>query len=235
MQVWYRLADHIVDCHEGALSAQCGRNCSRDPLRHRHQRNHEITGQRQQSVHVLSGSDEDMALEHRTVIKKSDHLVVARHQSSIQLTIHDLADHIAHATRLAIEHEFEYYGRMSTSAYTPPGWPGQVRPPGAPGWEATAIAYLLDCCPADFRAYRVLQNHPVVLAQFASHFVNAQHDASQRGLADVRTSLSEYVEPDVVEAATQAWLEQGARLARTRRAVALLEEALRGRVFVRKL
>jgi hypothetical protein len=124
---------------------------------------------------------------------------------------------------------------MSISAYVPPGWPGQVRPPEAPDWETTAIAYLLDCCPADFRAYRVLRNHPVVLAQFASHFVNAQHEAAQRGLADVRTSLNEYVEPDVVEAATQAWLEQGARLARTRRAVALLDEALRGRMFVRKL
>jgi hypothetical protein len=124
---------------------------------------------------------------------------------------------------------------MSTSAYVPPGWPPQVRPPGASGWEATAIAYLLDCCPADFRAYRVLRNHPVVLAQFAAHFVVGQHEAVQGGLAAVRTSVSEYVEADVVEAATQAWLEQGARLARTRRAVALIEEALRGRVFVRKL
>jgi hypothetical protein len=110
-----------------------------------------------------------------------------------------------------------------------------VRPPGAPGWEATAIAFLLDCCPADFRAYRVLRNHPEVLAQFATHFVSGQHQASQEGLAEVRTSLSEYVGPEVVEAATQAWLEQEARLARTRRAVALLDEALRGRVFVRKL
>ena len=124
---------------------------------------------------------------------------------------------------------------VSTSAYAPPGWPNQVRPPGAPGWEATAIAYLLDCCPADFRAYRVLRNHPVVLAQFAMQFVNGQQEASQRGLAVVRTSLSDYVDPDIIEAAAQAWLEQGARLARTRRAVALLEEALRGRVFVRKL
>ena len=66
-------------------------------------------------------------------------------------------------------------------------------------------------------------------------FVNGQQEASQRGLAEVRTSLSDYVDPDIVEAAAQAWLEQGARLARTRRAVALLEEALRGRVFVRKL
>lgn len=124
---------------------------------------------------------------------------------------------------------------MSAASYAPPGWPSQVRPPGAPGWEATAIAFLLDCCPADFRAYRVLRNHPVVLAQFALHFVNGQHEASQRGLAEVRTSLSGCVEPDVVDVATQTWLEQGARLARVRRAVTLLDEALRGRVFVRKL
>jgi hypothetical protein len=124
---------------------------------------------------------------------------------------------------------------MSTRAYAPPGWPSAVRPPGAPGWEASAITYLLDCCPADFRAYRVLRNHPVVLAQFAIHFVNGQQETSERGLAGVRTSLSEYVEPEIVEAATQAWLEQAARLVRIRRAVALLDEALRGRVFVRKL
>ena len=136
---------------------------------------------------------------------------------------------------LVIERVFEYAGGVTTPAFVPPGWPRQVRPPGTSGWEATAIAYLLDCCPPDFRAYRVLRNHPVVLAQFATHFVNAYDEASQRGVAAVRTSLSEYVEPDVVEAATEAWLEQGARLARTRRAVALVEEALRGRVFVRKL
>jgi len=75
----------------------------------------------------------------------------------------------------------------------------------------------------------------VVLAQFATHFVEGQHDVSQRALAEVRTSLAEYVEPDIVDAATEAWLVQGARLARTRRSVSLLAEALRGRVFVRKL
>jgi hypothetical protein len=136
---------------------------------------------------------------------------------------------------MVIEREFEYHANMTTSVYVPPGWPSQVRPPGVSGWEATAIAYLLDCCPPDFRTYRVLRNHPIVLAQFATQFVNGQHEASQRGLAAVRTSLGEYVDADVVEAATQAWLEQGARLARTRRAVALVEEALRGRVFVRRL
>ena len=125
---------------------------------------------------------------------------------------------------------------MSSSAYVPPGWPSQVRPPGAPGWEATAIAYLLDCCPPDFRAYRVLRNHPVVLAEFASHFVDGQHEAAQRGLAEVRTSLSEYVEPDVVDGRHRSLARAGCSAGpRTRRSVTLLAEALRGRVFVRKL
>jgi hypothetical protein len=124
---------------------------------------------------------------------------------------------------------------MPDLAYTPPGWPERVRAPGVPEWEATATAFLLDCCPADFRAYRVLRNHPVVLAQFASHFVESQVRAAQEGLADVRTGLGRYVDPPVLEAATDAWLEQAARLARTRRAVALVNDALRGRIYVPRI
>ena len=119
--------------------------------------------------------------------------------------------------------------------YAPPGWPARVRPPGAPDWESSAAAYLLDCCPADFRAYRVLRNHPVVLAQFARHFVEGQSQATHDGLAAARTGLQDLVDASVLEEATQAWLEQSARLVRTRRAVALIEEALRGRVFVPKM
>jgi len=124
---------------------------------------------------------------------------------------------------------------MTSTIYTPPGWPERVRPPGAPDWEATAIAFLLDCCPPDFRAYPVLRNHPVVLARFATQFVDGQYHSAQEGLAGVRISLQDYVTPDVVEAAAQAWLEQSAQLVRMRRAVALVEEALRGKVFVRRL
>jgi hypothetical protein len=124
---------------------------------------------------------------------------------------------------------------MTSTIYTPPGWPERVRPPGAPDWEATAIAFLLDCCPADFRAYPVLRNHPVVLARFAMQFVEGQYHSTQEGLAGVRIKLLDYVSPDVVEAAAEAWLEQSAQLVRVRRAVALVEEALRGKVFVRRL
>ena len=124
---------------------------------------------------------------------------------------------------------------MSSRAYAPPGWPDRVRPPGAPDWERAAAAYLLDCCPADFRRYRVLRNHPIVLAQFARHFVIGQAQAAQDGLADVRTGLQDHVDPTVLEEAAQAWLEQAAQLARTRRAVALIHDALRGRSFMPKL
>lgn len=122
-----------------------------------------------------------------------------------------------------------------TPVYVPPGWPDAVRPPGAPGWERTAIGYLLDCCPPDFRSYPVLRRHPVVLARFAAQFVQAQYHAAQDGLAGVRVSLADYVASEVVESAADAWLEQSAQLARVRRAVALVEEALRGRSFVRPL
>ena len=121
------------------------------------------------------------------------------------------------------------------TTYTPPGWPAGVRPPGAVDWEATATAFLLDCCPPDFRAYPVLRRHPVVLARFATHFVAGQCEAAQTAVALIRTELADWVSAEVVAAAADAWLEQGARLLRVRRSVRLVEEALQGVSFVPKL
>lgn len=119
--------------------------------------------------------------------------------------------------------------------YVPPGWPETVFPPGAPDWEKTATAFLLDCCPADYRSYPVLRRHPVVLAQFAGTYVESQLRASKEGLARVRAGLEDMVSGSVVEEAVTAWQEQTARLTRVRRSVALVEEALRGKIFIRKL
>ena len=58
--------------------------------------------------------------------------------------------------------------RVTSPLYVPPGWPSRVRPPGAPDWEVTAVEFLLDCCPSDYRGYPVLRRHPAVLARFAS-------------------------------------------------------------------
>lgn len=123
----------------------------------------------------------------------------------------------------------------SARAYAPPGWPPAVRPPGAPEWEATAVGWLLDQCPPEFRGYPVLRRHPVVLARFTARAVEGQQAASRAGLGEARTRLRDVADPDVVEAAVQAWLAEDARLGGVRRAVDLVEEALRGRRFVPRL
>ena len=97
------------------------------------------------------------------------------------------------------------------------------------------MAYLLDCCPPDFRAYRVLRNYPVVLARFAARFIDGQYRTTQEGLAEIRTSLKDEVSSMVIEEAAQAWLTEEARLARAMRSVQLIEQALRGQAFIRKL
>lgn len=117
----------------------------------------------------------------------------------------------------------------------PPGWPAEVRPPGAPDWERTATAWLFDLCPPDYRAHEVLRRHPVVLARFAAHHVQAGIEAARRGLSTVREELRTVVDPETVAAALAAYEREGARLVTTSRAVALVEEALRGRRYVARL
>jgi hypothetical protein len=123
---------------------------------------------------------------------------------------------------------------MATYA-APPGWPAQVRPPEAPGWEHTATNWLLDICPPDYRAYDALRRHVVVLARFAVLHVEASQAACRRGLSEARADLRDVALPAVVEAAVQAFQREEARLVAVRRAVGLVEEALRGRRYVARL
>jgi len=93
----------------------------------------------------------------------------------------------------------------------PPGWPRAVRPPGAPGWEHTAVAWLLDICPPEYRSYPVLRRHDVVLARFAVLHVEASQAAVRRGLSEARADLRDVASLDVVDAAVQTWLAEEAR------------------------
>jgi hypothetical protein len=113
----------------------------------------------------------------------------------------------------------------------PPGWPAGVRPPGAPEWERTAVGWLLDQSPPEFRGYSALRRHAVVLARFAALHVEACQAAARRGLAESRTALRDYLDPEAVEAAVQTWERELARLQSVRRSLDLVEEALRGRRF----
>ena len=110
-----------------------------------------------------------------------------------------------------------------------------MRPPGAPGWEYTAVSWLLDICPPEFRSYPVLRRHDVVLARFAVLHVEACQAACRRGLSEARAELCDVTGQDVIEAAVETWHAESARLMSERRAVGLVEEALRGRRFVARL
>ena len=118
---------------------------------------------------------------------------------------------------------------------TPPGWPPQVRPPDAPRWEDTAIGWLLDQCPPEYRMYDGLRRHPVVLARFTMMHVEASIQAAQRGVSEARVSLREVLPTEAVEGAIGMWEREGARLLKVRRAVGLVEEAFRGRRFRARL
>ena len=72
------------------------------------------------------------------------------------------------------------------TGYVPPGWPEGVQPPHTDGWEDTAAAFLLDCCPAEYRGYAVLRRHPVILARFAVAHVESQVQACRDGIGGVR-------------------------------------------------
>jgi hypothetical protein len=97
------------------------------------------------------------------------------------------------------------------------------------------VAWLLDLCPPEFRSYPVLRRHDVVLARFAVLHVEACQAAVRRGISEARATLRDVAGPGVVEAAVETWQAESARLLAERRAVGLVEEALRGRRFVARL
>ena len=117
----------------------------------------------------------------------------------------------------------------------PPGWPPGVRPPGAPDWERSATAWLLDICPPEYRTYPALRRHAVLLARFAAWHVEACQESVKRGLSEARGALRDVADVDTIESAVQTWHREAARLLAVRRGVGLVEEALRGRRFRERL
>jgi hypothetical protein len=110
----------------------------------------------------------------------------------------------------------------------PPHWPAAVRPPDAPDWEATAVGWLLDVVPGEYRGYEVLRRHPVLLSRFAAGHVEACLAAARTGWRSLRRDLGRTLPPEVVDAAMTAYEREGLRLAELSRAVTLVDAALRG-------
>jgi len=117
------------------------------------------------------------------------------------------------------------------AAYLPPGWPTGVHPPGSEGFERTAVAWLLDVVPPDYRLHGVLQRHPVALATLARHHLAACVEGARQGYRTARTELGDVLPVSGVDAVLAAYRSEGRRLVTTARAADLVERALRGKEF----
>ena len=87
------------------------------------------------------------------------------------------------------------YALPMSTLVAPPGWPRQVRPPDAPDWERTAVNWLFDICPPEYREHQALRRHVVVLARFAVLHVEASQAACRRGLSEARAELRDVANP----------------------------------------
>ncbi|MGI5285981.1 hypothetical protein ACQEVF_21970 [Nonomuraea polychroma] len=115
--------------------------------------------------------------------------------------------------------------------YLPPEWPAEVRPPSVPDWETSAVAWLLDAVPPEYRAYEVLRRHPVALASMARHHVAAAIEGARAGYRAAAVDLKGHLAPHVIEAVLDTYREEGPRLVRLSRSIAAVEAALRGDMF----
>jgi hypothetical protein len=119
--------------------------------------------------------------------------------------------------------------------YTPPGWPAGVHPPGSDDFESTAVGWLLDVVPPDYRLHGVLRRYPVALATMARYHSKACVEGARQGYRTARTELAGALPPHAIDTVLAAYRKEGARLAATARAVTLVERALRGEVFTPKM
>jgi hypothetical protein len=121
------------------------------------------------------------------------------------------------------------------AAHLPPGWPTAVHPPGSEQFEQTAVTWMLDLVPPDYRLHGVLLRYPIALAVLARHHVNACVEGARQGYRGARAELGDQLPPGGIESVLAVYRSEGARLAAAARAVELVERALRGEVFVPQL
>jgi len=121
------------------------------------------------------------------------------------------------------------------AAFVPTGWPDGVHPPGTPGFEQTAVSWLLDVVPPDYRLHGVLTRHPVALATLAGHHLAACVEGARQGYRSARAELGKDLPPGSLAAVLAAYKTEGQRLVATQRAASLITRALHGETFVPQL
>lgn len=125
-------------------------------------------------------------------------------------------------------------GGMDRSA-VPPGWPEAVIPPGGEGWVDSAVAWLLDACPPDYRLHDVWRRQPVALAWVARFHLAGQVAAMRDAFRAARVELRDDLPPEAVPEVLAALETEGLRLRAAARGADLIVDALRGHRHVPRL
>jgi len=120
-------------------------------------------------------------------------------------------------------------------AYLPPGWPTGVHPPGSEDFERTAVTWLMDVVPPDYRLHGVLRRHPVALATLARRHLAACVEGARQGYRTARTELGGVLPVSGLDAVLAAYRTEGRRLVTAAHAANLVEQALRGKEFAPQL
>jgi hypothetical protein len=107
-----------------------------------------------------------------------------------------------------------------------------VHPPGTEGFEESAVTWLLDVVPPDYRLHGVLRRHPVALASLARHHLAACVEGARQGYRSVRTDLGPHLPTTTISAVLAVYQTEGRRLVAAARAADLVDRALRGEQLV---
>lgn len=121
------------------------------------------------------------------------------------------------------------------SGYVPTGWPEGVSLPGVPGFEQSAVSWLLEVVPPDYRVHGVLVRHPLALAALARHHLAACVDGARNGYRCARAELGKDLPPSALAAVLEAYQSEGRRLVAAAKAADLVSRALHGETFVPQL
>lgn len=108
-----------------------------------------------------------------------------------------------------------------------PDWPASVHPPGSDSFEQTALVWLFDHVPADYRLHGVLRRHPVALSRLARQYVSAALEAAREGYRTARVDLRDHLPPHALDQVMNAYLAEGQRMAAVLRSVESVDTALR--------
>ncbi|OKI23865.1 hypothetical protein A6A08_01300 [Nocardiopsis sp. TSRI0078] len=108
-----------------------------------------------------------------------------------------------------------------------PDWPASVHPPGSDSFEETALVWLFDHVPADYRLHGVLRRHPVALSRLARQYVSSALEAAREGYRTARIDLRDHLPTHALDQVMNAYLAEGQRMAGVLRSVEAVDSALR--------